>query len=721
LNRGKKLKANQKRGQLTIFIVVGLIVLVGGILFFYLTQKAVTTLEPEIKIVEEQVPNEFDPIKSYANQCAYSVGVEGLKLIGEQGGYISFTDKALNQEPFTITRTPTESDAVAFTKNSELIIPYWWHLKSANNCRGDCKFASKRPELRQAANSIEKQLERFIAQRFKECLDDFMPFVEKGFKISELGNVNADVVIGLDDVTVLVEYPFNAERQDVKARISQFPVKIPINLNKVYELGTKITNLEIKHRYLEKHVLNLLVAFSGVDREKLPPMSDMQFKFGSTTSWQKSDIKNKITGLLSYYVPLFQVDGTFNYDRLIFDSELKQRLYDSTIVPVANDSFRDLSAYFTYLDFWPVYFDLNCKGERCAPSSANSLISFFGIQDYRFAYDLSFPVLVEIKDPFALNGQGYTFSFFLEGNIRNNKAMPADFAPLEKAALSERSLFCDIRTSGNVSINVVNAATKKPVNDAQILYTIIDESCFIGSTNSDGMLKEVFPIGIGGVINVVRDAYIGKAVEFDPKVSKDDSLKINLYPTYTKKLIVRKKNVAKTPQGWQFINTPLDLSDKESAVITLTRINGEGELDFSSVANYEGKQKEPSEIEIAPGKYTADATLILNERVVIPPKEKCVGKKFLGIGKKECFTIPKVDFGEGATEGEERFAEGGLKLNITIKPGDLERYDTLVFYVISADIVSIPEQDRVIEDIEQIGKIEDYSNTYRIALQPTFE
>ena len=50
-----------------------------------------------------------------------------------------------------------------------------------------------------------------------------------------------------------------------------------------------------------------------------------------------------------------------------------------------------------------------------------------------------------------------------------------------------------------------------------------------------------------------------------------------------------------------------------------------------------------------------------------------------------------------------------------------ERYDTLVFYVISADIVSIPEQDRVIEDIEQIGKIEDYSNTYRIALQPTFE
>lgn len=707
------------KAQITIFMVVALVIILGGVIFIYSTKKVPKPFEPEIKIVQEQVPIEFDPIKEYATACADSVAVEGLKIIGKQGGYISFTDKSLNKEPFIITQNPTESEAVVFARDADLIIPYWWYLKSANNCRGDCKFASKRPDLRQTENSIEKQLERYINLKFKECLNNFEPFVEQGYKITEAGNVKADVVVGLEDISILVEYPLTIERQDTTSKLSQFFVRVPINLDKTYDLATKITNLEIKHRYLEKHVLNLLVAFSGVDKEKLPPMSDLQFKFGSTMSWQKSDIKNKITGLLTSYIPLFQVDGTYNYERNIFDSELKQRLYDSTIIPIANSSFRDLSAYFTYLDFWPTYFDLNCKGERCTPSSANSFISFFGLQQYRFVYDLSFPVLIEVQDPFALNGQGYYFNFFLEGNIRNNNEMPADFVPLERAGIAERSLLCDTRTSGNVTISVLSAANKKPVDDAQVLYTIIDESCFIGATNSNGNLREIFPVAIGGIVSIVRDGFIGKSVELDPRIDTDAALKVEIQPTYTKKLIVKKKNVVKTSQGWQFVNSPVDLSSKETATTTLTRVNGEGELDFSSIASYEGQQKESSELEIAAGNYIADITLLLDERIVIPERQRCVRKGIFG--GKECFTIPKVDFGEGASAGQERFPEGGLKLNLTISSDDLEKFDTIVLYVISIDIANVPEQERIVEDIEQINKIEDYSTIYELALQPTFQ
>lgn len=698
-------------------MIIGLLIIIGGIVFFYSTQKISAPYEPEIKIIQEQVPLEFNPVKDYANACAYSVAEEGLKIIGKQGGYISFTDKTLGKETFTSTNNPTESEIVSFAKDSELKIPYWWHLKSANNCKGDCKFASKRPELRSADNSIEKQLERYIDLKFKECLNNFEPFIEQGFKISEAGKIKSDATISAEDVIILVEYPLDIERQDAKTRISQYLVRLPVSLERIYDLATKITNLEIKHRYMEKHVLNLLVAFSGVDQSKLPPMSDMQFKFGGSTRWQKTDIKNKVTGLLVSYVPLFQVDGTYNYERNAFDSELRQRLYDSTIIPVANSSFRDLSAQFTYLDFWPAYFDLNCKGENCIPSSANSLISFFGIQQYRFAYDLSFPVLVEVQDPFAFNGQGYTFNFFLEGNIRNNKAMPADFAPLERSALSERSLLCDAKTSGNVTITVADAATKKPVDDANVLYTIIDESCFIGSTGAEGTLKEKFPVAVGGVVNIVKEGYIGKAVEFDPQLKVDSKLKVEVNPLQTKKVIVRKKNVIKTPQGWQFSNAASDLGQKESATATLTRANGEGELDFSSVAIYDGK--ETAEIELAPGTYYADISLILDERIVVPEKQKCFKKDIFG--DKECFTIPKIDFGEKASPGQERFPSGGLKTNLTINGNDLEKYETIVFYVVSIDLASVPEQARTIEDIEQINKIEEYSAIYQLALQPTFQ
>ena len=59
-------------------------------------------------------------------------------------------------------------------------------------------------------------------------------------------------------------------------------------------------------------------------------------------------------------------------------------------------------------------------------------------------------------------------------------------------------------------------------------------------------------------------------------------------------------------------------------------------------------------------------------------------------------------------------------MNLTINANDLEKYNTMVLYVLSIDIANVPEQQRVVEDIEQINKIEEYSKIYQLALQPTF-
>src|SRR3989344_2379922 len=110
-----KIKPN-KKAQVTVFIIIGILLLAGAAAFFYIAKKTSqeSKLEAEIKVSEEQVPTQFDPIKKYAEDCAYSVAVEGLNLIGKQGGYISFDDHNLNTESFLITSNPTESDAVTF-------------------------------------------------------------------------------------------------------------------------------------------------------------------------------------------------------------------------------------------------------------------------------------------------------------------------------------------------------------------------------------------------------------------------------------------------------------------------------------------------------------------------------------------------------------------------------------------------------------------------------
>ena len=129
-------------------------------------------------------------------------------------------NKTLNKAPFTITQNPTESDAVTFTKNSELEIPYWWYLKSSNACSGNCQFSTKRPDLRQSDNSMEKQLERYVNLELKSCLKNFKPFEEQGYQITESGDVKSDVTIASNDVIVSVDYPLTVEKESFKADLN---------------------------------------------------------------------------------------------------------------------------------------------------------------------------------------------------------------------------------------------------------------------------------------------------------------------------------------------------------------------------------------------------------------------------------------------------------------------------------------------------------------------
>src|SRR3989338_6039880 len=454
-----------KKSQVAIFMIIVAVLIIGGVIFFTLTSEEKKSSEAEIMITES-VPVEFDPVKKFVEDCLYTTSAEGLELIGQHGGYASLDERSLNTESFAVTGTPTESDAVLFASDSNLKIPYWWYLKSSNSCKGDCAFASKRPELSGQGNSIQENLQRYVDAKLGACTNNFEAFREQGYTITETSKPKSTVLITQDDVAIGLDYGLKIEKQGSSASPSRFAARVPVNLQKIYELATKITNLEMENNYIEKHALNLITAFSGVDNNKLPPMSELQFKFGSNVGRQKTQVKDNVEKILLSYVPLFQVDGTANYERNIFDNELSQRLYDTTIIPVHDEKFSGLDASFSYLDFWPIYFNLNCNGERCKPNSANSLISFLGVQDYKFIYDVSFPVLVEVHDPLALNGRGYTFNLFLEGNIRNNEPIKTDYNPLEVNYQSEQSLLCDSRTSGDVKVDVADSA-QKPLKDAQ--------------------------------------------------------------------------------------------------------------------------------------------------------------------------------------------------------------------------------------------------------------
>ncbi len=702
----------KKRGQATIFVIISLLLLLGASFFFFAQTESIKQIIPDVYL-SEKVPTDFDPVKTYVEDCAYETAVSGLKLAGEHGGYISFNDPDINTETFDIRPDVTESDAVLFSPSGDLAVAYWWYLKSENDCTGKCLFDSKMPDLRDTENSLEKQLERYIRKNIGKCLNDFKSFESQGIDVKALGDIKVDVVFSELDTVILIDYPIEASKEK-QAKLTKFYTKVPINMQKIFDLGREIADMQNRYRFFEKAVINLIGSFSALDSSKIPPFSDMRVGWNTPVRWLKSDVKKKVDGILMSYMPLFQVDGTRNYERNIFDSQLKQTLYDYFIIPIADDYYSDLEASFTYLDFWPSYFDLNCNGELCEPESANSpFFNLLGIQRYRFSYDISFPVLVELNEPEALNNQGYSFKYFIEANIRNNDPLDTDFNPLNVTGQADRTYLCDYRQrqSGDVLINAMDRIEGKPVPGATVTYTVAGESCFIGTTAEDGTLKAKFPTGaVGGVVTLLKEDYLMQSELFDAS-GEEANLEVDLLPLEEKKVIVRKKKISKSGDSWIFIDEADNLDAGEEAFVTLTRKGTMNEQEYSTAAVY--KPGEESRVSLAPGDYEISVNLLSYKDILIP--EKHVKEDGGLFGEDVEYTLPEVRFTEDSP-----FPSGNIKINATLTQSDIESYDTIVFYVLSLDIESVPENSREITDLEELNRFDEYSGTYKGSLLPRF-
>ncbi|MBW3017782.1 hypothetical protein KY325_01330, partial [Candidatus Woesearchaeota archaeon] len=135
-----------------------------------------------------------------------------------------------------------------------------------------------------------------------------------------------------------------------------------------------------------------------------------------------------VKDLLKLYTPFIRVNGTANGMRLTDPNPMAQGIYDSLFFSMFEDyKFPDTQINYYFLD-WPIDFHVTPPaGPGILKPKSYKTEYPFGIWQssqrnlYEFFYDISFPVVVEIYDSKALGGKGYSFFFALEGNILDNK------------------------------------------------------------------------------------------------------------------------------------------------------------------------------------------------------------------------------------------------------------------------------------------------------------
>lgn len=692
-----------RKGQITLFIIIGAVILISALLLYFLNIDV--TSDPGLDYSLREVPLEMRPIDNFIHECLETVAINGLKVIGKQGGYIS-----LEEAGITSSLDPTESEAVAFSKASPLLVPYWFYLASPNTCTTNCKFSYGVPALYKGSGiSIEQQLEKYVNDNLGECLGGFDDFKAAGYEINELSPIDTTVKVQDTEVAFLVDYGLRVEKASV-GEVDKFMIKVPVRLKDIYHQAVLITQLESQYKFLERNLLNLLVGFSGAETDRLPPMSESEFEFGAGKVWTQTLVKDKVEDVLQVYIPFLQVYGSNNYKPVQVTGRLSRALYNEGMLIPSNSTFKGLSVFFSYLDFWPIYFDLNCDGELCQSESASTnLLMPFGVQRYNFAYDVSFPVMVEIMDPHALNGEGYTFSLFLEGNVRNNAPMDSDFEPLAEVAFIGRSLMCEDqhKNSPELTFNIKDGSTGAGIDGVQVVYTCAQESCHTGSTVA-GVMGSKFPICLGGIVSFIKEDYLSYHQRLSTHKQIPQSYSVVLEPYRYLDFEIRKKEVEKTNDGWKLNPNQKALDSDELAVVILTRKGSANEDEFSTIMEYDGLTGNNEKIKLLPGDYEIEIRLFKEESLIIPEETRKEGT----LVKTE-YTIPRIEF-------DDTIPSGGLKINHTFTRGEL-RAGKIIFYSASPDILGIPESERKIEDLDQMGKVEEYSSMYKDQLIPVFE
>jgi len=304
-----------KKGQITIFIIIGVILLLS--LGLYVTITAPEGI-PELS----KAPVEAQPVQRFIEDCLKTTTVDGLKQLGDHGGYIDTS--SLDGDRFN----PTKGNAVYVEPLSNLLIPYWYHLSSSNNCEktGNCQFSSLRP----SASAMKTQLEAYVNSNLQSCFNDFQDF--PATTVKTFAQPKTTITFGQEDMGVLLDYKVEINKQGKTYVLEKYFTPVDLNLRELYNLANEIITLQSEHQFFEKHIMNLLSLNGETDKQSLPPFEGSEIKYGGGTVWVKSIVKDKVKDHILPQTALLRVFGTLNGNPIFTTGPTHHRTYSTNIV-----------------------------------------------------------------------------------------------------------------------------------------------------------------------------------------------------------------------------------------------------------------------------------------------------------------------------------------------------------------------------------------------------
>ncbi len=237
--------ASKKRGQITVFIILGLIMLVVISITIYLKGEQITAkFDPEIK-KKLLIDKDITPLQKYIESCLKQVTEPLTKELAKAGGVFE----------------PT------FYRDYQQQKINYLCLDKKNHCENT--FLTKQ--------EIEQQLAQNVNQQLDKCIDLNL-FRNQGFNV-ETEQKTTEVSIKDDTIFVVLKYPIILKKNNLELHAETFTKELSSSFGTLLKITNHILNTELQQGHFDQ--IEFMKQHNDIIIEKHKPYPDIIYSIKS--------------------------------------------------------------------------------------------------------------------------------------------------------------------------------------------------------------------------------------------------------------------------------------------------------------------------------------------------------------------------------------------------------------------------------------------------------
>ena len=441
-----------KRGQVTIFVIIALII-IGGVIGYFAVKG---------NLVFSNDPGELKPVFDYYDECIKQGITRGVSIAESQAGWIETPDFIPG------TYYAPSSSQLSFLG---LPVPYW-HYISGNG------LVKKQIPTK---TEIENQMARYLEEEIQKC--NFEQFHNKGFKI-DLGTPSAKVKIADTKVSVNLNSDVTISKDQQSASKTDHNVEVNTKFGKLYNTATGIYNKEMSDAFLEQYASDVLRLYAPVDGVELTCAPKI---------WKTKTVFEDIRQALQANIAAIKFKG--NYYQLSKEQD-KYFVVNKDVDEAVN---------LLYFTDWPTKIVITGADNELMVAEPVGNQEGLGIMGfcyapYHFVYDLHFPVLIQVYDG--------TEVFQFPVVVVIDKNMPRNAMPAVETSEQEEFDLCAIKAQ-ELEVDVLDIHLTG-IN-ANVSFKCFDQVCRLGEAKN-GKLETKAPACINGLLQISAGGYADKNI-----------------------------------------------------------------------------------------------------------------------------------------------------------------------------------------------------------------